>query len=208
MGWSPHRRPTCMPLGSCSSKVRFAPSTLEASLFLFSDDPQPPPPLTPASLLPVLTRSEPYVGEVALDVLCEVADLDRPTPKRPVLPASVPAFFQSLYTRCVHPLPESRPTFPELADLMRRLDGSTFTQALMSQMGERNKERALLEQVRLRLIRSVFFFFLFPLARPSAPSLFPFVFHRSPRNGQRFSRREWPLRSKRARRSSRSTTTA
>ena len=76
-----------------------------------------------------------------------MSNLSRETPKRPELPPSIPPFFRELMERCWHPDALQRPSFEDIAATMKDLDTTTVTQMLFNQMEDRNKERALLNQI-------------------------------------------------------------
>jgi class 3 adenylate cyclase len=74
-------------------------------------------------LYEVYSRSEPYEGEDAEEVLKLV--VDKTVNKRPPVPDGCPGVVESLMNDCVHADPEQRPTFEELDKRLKRTEVET-----------------------------------------------------------------------------------
>jgi guanylate cyclase, other len=76
-------------------------------------------------LFEVYSRSEPYEGENADEVLKAVADED--VQKRPAIPASTPPLISSLIVDCFNADPNLRPSVQEIDIRLRRLEAENVT---------------------------------------------------------------------------------
>ena len=71
-------------------------------------------------LAEVAKCDDPYAGcEDEIELLKGIADVHREIPVRPELPASTPTALQDICSRAWAPHPDQRPTFPELAVMLK-----------------------------------------------------------------------------------------